>query len=143
MGRFPQFQTREIRQSTSPSRGARRFKGKMQSEDARVENHPVVRQVYRVGKVATPRGMIRFALGSLEVCEITDEITAGILGAEVTGNSATWLTELKKKFPCRKWQTYFLSWCDPTCVSPFYSQRHSSPFHFNSRDIPMVPLALE
>lgn len=76
---------------------ARRFKGKMQSEDARVENHPVVRQVYRVGKVATPRGMIRFALGSLEVCEITDEITAGILGAEVTGNSATWLTELKKK----------------------------------------------
>lgn len=97
MGRFPQFQTREIRQSTSPSRGARRFKGKMQSEDARVENHPVVRQVYRVGKVATPRGMIRFALGSLEVCEITDEITAGILGAEVTGNSATWLTELKKK----------------------------------------------
>lgn len=79
-------------------RVARRCEGKMQSEDARVENHPVVRQVYRVGKVATPRGMIRFALGSLEVCEITDEITAGILGAEVTGNSATWLTKLKKKF---------------------------------------------
>lgn len=41
---------------------ARRCKGKMQSEDARVENRLVVRQVYHVGEVATPRGMIRFDL---------------------------------------------------------------------------------
>jgi len=32
--------------------------------------------------------MIQFDLGSLEVCGITDEITAGILGTEETGGSA-------------------------------------------------------
>jgi hypothetical protein len=47
--------------------------------------------------------MIRFGLGSLEVCGIIDEIMAGILGTEGTRGNATKVKTIF--FPRKKWQT--------------------------------------
>lgn len=103
----------------------------MQSEDARVENR-LVRQVYHVGEVATPRGMIRFDLGSLGVCKITDEITAGILGAEVTGGTATRLAKLKKKFSLQ----------EMTNLLPVLVRSYLRPTLFFSTPFHLFPLQL-
>lgn len=58
------------------------------------------RRCIGAGEVATSRGMIRFDLGSLKVCGITDEIMVGILGTEGMGGGVArcGVAELEKNF---------------------------------------------